>query len=199
MAQSPSGRVGFRGKGRNDGKTGDPRRLMRKAGIFFVIAAFICVFGAQACLGADSEAARKSLSDIKGVYVFVEDLQPNLQKYNKRAELSAAELQRSVEAQLREAGIKVYDREEWLHASGRPILYVNVNTHEYEKYQFAYDVRIELQQIVYLEINSAARLLAPTWSSNTTGVVNPGTVKAIADDVKAGVALFINAYLAGRR
>lgn len=177
---------------------GHSRLLMRKAGIIFIIAAFTFAFGAGACRGADCEAARKSLSDIKGVYVLVEELQPNLQKYNKRVALSAAELRKAVEAQLREAGIKVYDREEWLRTGGRPVLYVNVNTHEYEKYHFAYDIRVELRQIACLEINPATKVLATTWSSNTTGVVNPGTINVIADGVKGGVALFINACLPGR-
>lgn len=172
---------------------------MKRAALPIVIALFAFAFGIRTCRAADFESARKSLAGIRGVYVLIEELQPNLQKYNKRAELSAANLLKAVEAQLREAGITVYDREEWLRAAGRPILYVNVNTHEYQKYCFAYDIRIELQQIVYPETSPAARLLATTWSSNTTGAVDPGTVETIVSGVRAGVALFINAYMAGRR
>ena len=58
-----------------------------------------------------------------------------------------------MEAQLKEAGIRVLDRDEWLRTPGRPVVYVNVNTHEYQKYRFAYDVRIELQQLATLEAN----------------------------------------------
>jgi hypothetical protein len=174
-------------------------KLKRNAGIFLIVAVLALVSGVRTCPGADSEITRKSLSDIRGVYVLVEELQPNLQKYNKRTELSATDLRRRVEAQLREAGIKVYDRDEWFRTSGNPMLYINVNTHEYEKYHFAYDIRIELQQIAYPAINPAMKLLVTTWSSNMTGVVNPGTITTIAEGVRAGAALFINAYLAGRR
>lgn len=156
------------------------------------------MFATHTALAADFQASRASLADIEGVYVVVEKLQPNLQKYIKRPQLSVEELQRRVEAQLNEAGIKVYDKDQWLRAAGRPILYINVNTHEYQKYQFAYDIKAELQQIVSLDANPRMRLMAATWSSDMTGAVDTGTVQTLFEGVKAVVGLFIKACLSSR-
>jgi hypothetical protein len=145
-------------------------------------------------LAIDAEVSRRTLADLKGVYVIVEELDPNLQKFSRRADLSRAQLQKSVESQLKEAGIAVMSREEWLRTPGRPLLYVNVNLHEFQKYQFAYNVSVELQQITSLEINPAVEALATTWSINMTGVVNPGTANYISENVKSLVGLFAKAY-----
>jgi hypothetical protein len=158
-----------------------------------LIALLVIAMGNSA-FAVDSESSRKTLANLKGVYVIIEDLQPNLQKYAKKQELSKEQLQKHVEVHLKEAGIRVLNREEWAQAPGRPILYVNVNTHEYQKYQFAYDARVELQQMASLETSPGAKALAATWSINMTGTVNMGTVNVIYDSVKSLTSAFVKAY-----
>ncbi len=85
-------------------------------------------------LSVDSDASRKTLSGIAGVYVVVEKLQPNLERYTKRQELSKEKLQTAIENQLKASGIRVLNKEEWLSTKGRPVLYVDINAHEYHKY-----------------------------------------------------------------
>lgn len=171
-----------------------------KIRLCFIFAALVLgVMSARPVPAADFELARKSLSDLRGVCVVVEQVQPSLQKYSKKAQLSAEDLQKRVELQLKESGIKVYNREQWLDTPGKPILYVNVNTHEYQKYQFAYDVRVELDQVVSLEANPQMRIIATTWSANMTGAVNTGSLGVIPDRVKEVVGLFIKAYLAAHK
>jgi len=148
---------------------------------------------------AESDPAARTLHDIKGVQVTVEELQPNLLKYAKRQELTKEQLQASVESQLRAAGLKVLGRDEWLQYPGRPVLYINVNTHEYQKYQFAYDVRIELRQVVSLEAAPGVKALAATWSTNMTGVVNIGTADNIKEYVKQLVETFLSAYTSANK
>ncbi len=143
---------------------------------------------------ADSEQSRKTLTSVKGVYVLVEELQPNLQRYLKKQELSRGQLQTQIENQLKTAGIKVLTRQEWLLTKGRPVLYVNVNTHEYQKYRFAYGVSVELQQIVSPEVAPDARILATTWSVDMTGAINGGSIEAINQRIKGLIDLFINAF-----
>ena len=143
----------------------------------------------------DSEQARKTLAGLPGVYVLVEELQPNIQKYASKFELDKVSLQKSTESRLREAGIRVLGREEWLKTPGRPVLYVNVNTHEQEKYWFAYNVEVELQQIAAMEANPAIKSLVGTWSVNIAGAVNIGTINALQDRVKNLLDIFIKAYL----
>jgi hypothetical protein len=142
----------------------------------------------------DSDASRKTLCGVKGVYVIVEELQPNLQKYGKKNSVEAPQLKALIESLLNESGIKVLTDETWLTTPGRPVLYLNVNTHEYEKLWYAYDIRIELRQLVMAEINPSAKTLAPTWSLNVTGVCNIGTLGKIREQVSYLVKRFAEGY-----
>ena len=161
---------------------------------FWFWAAFTFFGAPPQALAVDAEISRRTLADLKGLYVIVEELDPNLQKFSKRADLSRAQLYKNIESQLKETGITVLSREEWLRSPGRPVLYVNVNIHEFQKYQFAYGVTVELQQIVSLQTNPAVETLATTWSTSMTGVVNPGTANYIFENVRALVGLFVKAY-----
>jgi hypothetical protein len=152
------------------------------------------VFLAGSAAAVDSDAARKTLAGLKGVYVIVEELQPNLQKYGKKNNIEAAQLKAFVESLLNEGGIRVLTDENWLTTPGRPVLYLNVNTHEYEKLWFAYDIRIELRQLVMTEIKPAVKTLAPTWSLNVTGVCNIGTLGKVREHVGYLVKRFAEAY-----
>ena len=147
----------------------------------------------------DSEIARQTLKGLAGFNVIVEDLQPNLLKYEKYAkefDLNKARIQRDIEARLSAAGIPVLPSEKWQKTPGRPVLYVNVNTHENEKYWFAYDIKLEIRQVVSLEANPAVKMLATTWSINITGIANIGKLNVIPDEVGVLTQRFIQAYRA---
>jgi hypothetical protein len=61
----------------------------------------------------DSELSRKTLAGLPGVYVLVEELQPNITKYDrylKKAGLSRARLKENVEKRLRAGGIRTLSR-----------------------------------------------------------------------------------------
>jgi hypothetical protein len=160
-----------------------------------VIAAAMVMLAIGSASALDSEQTRKTLVGLQGVYVLVEELQPNIQKYASKSDLDKGSLQKSAESQLREAGIRVLAREEWLKTVGRPVLYINVNTHEQEKYWFAYNVEVELQQVAAMEANPAIKSLVGTWSVNIAGMVNIGTVNALKERVKNLLDIFITAYL----
>jgi hypothetical protein len=142
----------------------------------------------------DSELTRRTISGLQGVNVTVEDIQPNIQKYAQKAGLTSEQIQRDVESRLRAAGIKVYSWGDWLKTPGKPSLYVIVNTHEYEKYWYAYDVRLELKQMVSPEINPSAKTLASTWSLNITGIANIGTLDSIRNSITRLTDGFVDAY-----
>lgn len=171
---------------------------MRPAGFIVVIAAWLTLlpFHVEA---VDSEQSRNTMQGIKGVHVIVEDLQPNLQKYARKREISREQLQAMVESTLRRSGIRVLPRDEWLSTRGRPVLYVNINSHEYQKYQFAYDVSVELQQLASPDAAPSMKVLATTWSTHITGAVTAGTVRAINERVKELIGSFVNAYRSARR
>jgi hypothetical protein len=135
------------------------------------------------------------MTGLQGVDVMVEDLQPNMQKYARKFGLTQEQLKRDVEQKLQKSGITILTQENWLKTLGRPVLYVNINTHEYEKYWYAYDIKVELKQIVYMEANPKVKTLASTWSISMTGIANIGTLNTIRDSLVSLVNRFIDAYL----
>ncbi len=165
--------------------------------VCFILTALLLPF-AGSVYAIDTDVTRMTLRGLQGVYVAVEELQPNLIKYDavQKAGLSQAALQREVEARLKAAGIKVLTWDQALKTPGSPFLYIVVNTHESEKYWYAYDIRIELQQVVSMEANPKVRAMAGTWSTSMTGIANIGKLQVIRDDVGALVGKFVQAYKA---
>jgi hypothetical protein len=171
----------------------------RKSDTLSLLALCFLLLAGTPLLAIDSDLTRRTISGLPGVNVTVEEIQPNIQKYAHKAGLTSEQIQRIIESRLRAAGIKVYSWNEWLKVPGKPSLYVNVNTHEYEKYWFAYDVSLELKQMVSLEINPSAKTLAGTWSLNTTGIANIGTLDSIRNDVIRLTDKFLDAYRAANQ
>ena len=142
-------------------------------------------------LAEDSEISRATIKGIKAVRIIVEEFQPNLQKYTDRLGPTAAQIHRHVERKLHEGGIRVVEGDEWLKVPGRPVLYVSINTHETEKYSYAFDIKVELRQVVLLAAYPQIKSLANTWSINVTGVTNIGNLQVITHDVGVLVDRFI--------
>jgi hypothetical protein len=147
----------------------------------------------------DSELTRQTLVGLKGVSVAVEDPQPNIQKYVQRFGLAGDQLQKDIEQRLTKAGITVLNQEKWAAMPGRPVLYININTHEYQKFWYAYTIIVDLRQIVQLEASPEVKTLASTWSINMAGIANIGTLNAIKDNVNVLVDRFIEACLTVNR
>lgn len=147
----------------------------------------------------DSELTRQTLLGLKGVSVAVENTQPNIQKYVQRFGLTRDQLKKDIEQRLTKAGIIVLNQEKWQQTSGRPVLYVVVNTHEYEKYWYAYTIIVDFMQIATLESNPDIKTLASTWSINMAGIANIGTLNTIKDNVNVLVDKFVDACLSVNR
>lgn len=167
---------------------------MRMRGLFFM-----ALFLFSLCLplpapAEDSEVTRNTLTGLRGVRVLVENLQPNIQAYAPKAGIAEFQIQQDIENRLRTAGIKILSGDGWLKSAGRPVLYVNINTHETERYWYAYDIKLELRQIVLLEVNPRIKTLADTWSINITGETNIGNLNILKKDALALVEGFIRAY-----
>ena len=163
------------------------RYRLRLVGIALIMSAFLTL----PVLAEDSEVSRATLARLQGVRVVVEELQPNVQQYAAKFDLSSAQIRRDVGQKLQEGGLRVVEGNEWLKLPGRPVLCVNVNTHETEKYWYAYDIKIELRQIVSLEANSKVRTLANTWSISLTGQANIGNLNLIRQDAGVLVGRFV--------
>jgi hypothetical protein len=96
-------------------------------------------------------------------------------------------------------GVAVLNQDKWSQTPGRPVLYVNVNTHGYQKYWYSYTISIELRQIVALEANPVVKTLADTWSVDMTGVANIGTLGTIKENVGVLTDKFIEAWRSANR
>ena len=166
---------------------------MRVITVFAI--ACCCILALKpAAYGIDTELTQRTMIGIQGINVVVEDLQPNIQKYAQRFSLTKEQLQKEVEERLRKAGIRVMPKDEWLKTPGRPVLYVNINTHEYEKYWYAFNIAVSLGQIVTLEADPKLKTLASTWDISMTGVANIGTLNTIRSNIEMLVDRFIQAY-----
>ncbi|MDP2267876.1 MAG: hypothetical protein Q8K46_01790, partial [Deltaproteobacteria bacterium] len=160
------------------------------------IVMFLLYFLTLPGFAEDSEVSRATLVGIQGLRVIVEEVQPNVQKYAAKFGLSGAQIRRDVVQKLREDGIRVVEGNDWLAIPGRPALCVNVNTHETEKYWYAYDIKLELRQLAVLEANPQVKTLAGTWSISVTGLANIGNLNLIRQDVGVLAGRFVQAYRA---
>jgi len=167
---------------------------MRKISWIYLGTAMYMVFGLYSYAYAiDSDLTRRTLKGIRGVHVIVEDLQPNLKGYGPKTSLSSIQIEKDVEDRLQSAGIEVFTRDRWLKTLGRPLLYININTHD-DKFSVAYDVRLELKQIVAMEANPDIKTLASTWSINMTGMAAMDKLDKIRDALATLMDRFIKAY-----
>ena len=161
--------------------------------LFCSLTFFLLHFTFNYSWAADDIITRQTIRGLKAVYVIVEDIQPNIQKYANKAGITKTQIQKDVEAKLKANGLKALDKDEWLKTPGKPVLYVNVNTHETEKYWYAYNFELGLKQVVYLEANPSIKTLATTWSINITGTANIGTLGNIKKAVDMLTERFVNA------
>jgi hypothetical protein len=168
--------------------------MKQKSLKFSAIMVLLLFFFAWPGFAEDSEVSRATLAGLQGLRVVVEEVQPNVQKYAAKFGLSGAQIHRDVAQKLRENGIRVVEGNDWLAIPGRPTLYVNVNTHETEKYWYAYDIKLELRQLVVLEANPQVKTLAATWSISITGLANIGNLNLIRQDAGELTGRFVQAW-----
>jgi len=174
-------------------------RILTKISRFYLVVTLLALLVAATPPPAgaiDMDITRKTLSGLQGVYVGVEELQPNLMKYSaaQKSGLSKEALKKDIEGRLGKAGIRVLTWDQAVKTPGMPFLYICVNTHESEKYWYAYDIRIELQQLVSMEANPKVKTMAGTWSTNMTGMVNIGTLDKLKEAVEVLTDKFVGAY-----
>ena len=167
---------------------------MRHGSKYGIFTALLLALLTTPCLAEDSEVSRATLKGMQAVRIIVEEFQPNLQKYTDKLGPTAAQIHWQIERKLRVGGIRVVEGDEWLKVPGRPVLYVSINTHETERYSYAYDIKVELRQVVLLAAYPLIKSLANTWSINITGVTNVGNLQVIKNDVGVLVDRFIDVY-----
>jgi type II secretory pathway component PulF len=160
-----------------------------------VVFAFLAGFVLPA-FAFDAEASRETLKGLTGFYVLIEELNPNIAKYAnvQKNNISTQTLKTQVENRLQKAGIQVLSWDEMMKTPDRSMLYVSVNTHEYEKFWYAYDIRIEVRQLATLVSQPGKTISAATWSVNMTGVMNIGQLQTLYDNLGLLLDRFVQAY-----
>jgi arginine/ornithine N-succinyltransferase beta subunit len=166
------------------------KRFWSITAAFFLLMTFWVVPGRA----EDSDGSRATLAGLQGVAVIIEDLQPNVQKYAVKFGLSKEQILKDVAQRLSAGGIRMVSGSECLKMPGQPVLYININTHETEKYWYAYDVEVALRQMATLDANPQMKTVVTTWSLNITGQANIGTLHLIRQDTAVMVEKFVHAY-----
>lgn len=139
----------------------------------------------------DYEAPLKTLDGLKGVYVSIEPLDPDI----KGAGLTENQLKMDVERKLRTAGVKVLTKQEWSKAPGRPAFWVRLGSARLGTNHFFYII-VGLIQDVNLSRAPSFQTSAPTWYiSSGIGTTGGELGELCRRTVKEMTDIFINQYL----
>ena len=136
-------------------------------------------------LGDDTEATRKALKGLKGVYVGV-----SLGEGIKQAGLLESQLQKDVELKLKVAGINVISKNERNNTIGTPWLSLTVEGDTKEG-STLYTLELSVRQDAYL-VRNFLTVNVVTWSVGRFGLTYK--LENIRSSVKALTDKFINAY-----
>jgi hypothetical protein len=164
----------------------------KKRWIFLMVILTAFLRSAPPILAQDNEDTRLTLRGLHGVSLYVVPLDPQIEKSGLTKNL----IQTDTELNLKLAGINVLTEEEFLKASGHPVLYVDINISMLKTQitRYLFYIRVELNQEVTLVRTPGTKVSAATWSAGGWGIdFSPDNIRQI---VKAQVDKFINAYLA---
>jgi hypothetical protein len=142
-----------------------------------------------------SAESQETLCGLKGVMVFVEEIDSDVEKNGLTKNL----IQKEVESRLRHADIPVLTREEAHDTPGKPYLYLNLTTHNTGIDLYSYSIRIEFNQDVSLIREPSIRTSATTWIANVVGIAGARNLPAVTEDVRQLTDKFIHDYLAANR
>ena len=106
----------------------------------------------------DGDFARATLRGLQGVYILIEDIQPEI----TRAGLTTQQLHTEVEGQLRHADIPVRTKDHAFRLHGAPFLYVYVHLLPHPIGLTAYSSLVEVNQRASLDLNGSSASVS-TW------------------------------------
>jgi hypothetical protein len=133
----------------------------------------------------DKELTRLTLRGIKGVYVVIESIEPEIENLG----LTQAQIRADVEAKLREASITIAPD----FQRGLPAVYLYVQVLRPEKInRLFYSISLSLLQNVVLERDPNVKTNTDTWLVRVLGM-SSGT-EAIRSDIRSLLDQFIEEY-----
>ena len=137
----------------------------------------------------DGDFARATLQGLQGVYILIEDIQPEM----ARAGLTTQQLHTDVEWQLRQAGIPVLTKDQAFRVQGAPYVYVYVHLLPHPIGLTAYSILVEVNQRASLDRNGSSASVS-TWSVQRLGTIGSRHLATIRHDVRNQVDYFIHVY-----
>lgn len=142
---------------------------------------------------ADDEFSRATLAGLSGVQVVVENLNPDVRNDG----LDVSDVRTDTELKLREASIPVLTREQSSATPGRPYLYMVVSIMKRSDGLCAYNVDVQLVQMVVLTRDRSTTTMAITWAATgSIGTIGENHLRDLRGTIGDFVNQFINAYLA---
>jgi hypothetical protein len=140
---------------------------------------------------ADNEAQRRTLSGLRAVHVHLDLRGEDLAKFD----LTEIELQPAVESRLSAAGVVLLDVEGSRREPGVPWLFVEATVVKSpDAKEYAWAMRVQLQQRACLQRNAAVCESATTWEKFRVGSVGRRRVDTLRQDVLDLVDQFVTAY-----
>lgn len=132
------------------------------------------------------------LIGLKGVALFVEDLDLDVESHGLRRE----QIETDVKQKLRAAGIEILTEKQLQLTMGRPYLCIHIQTIGDGPDGYIYSLEVALREKVYLERNRLIRTDARTWSKKSLGTVGASDVTQIRDVIKDCVDVFLKDHRA---
>jgi hypothetical protein len=135
----------------------------------------------------------ESLQGLHGIYVVVEDIQPELEKL----EITHNQIKTDAGIKLQQAGIKILTEEENGNPTGAPFLYINVNSFfpPENPTVFAVHISTQLRQQVRLARDPIIVVTGITWNVGATGFGGVQNIEGIRRCIDAQLDEFIKDYL----
>ncbi len=137
---------------------------------------------------------KESLRGLKGLFILVEPLNPEVEK----AGVSREQLKREVELKLRQAGIRVFNEEQRMEEPDQPYLYINLNGYSWrEEVIYGYALKVDLNQLVILNRDPKIGGFGTTWYSGSAGIIGANKLKNfIRKELADTIDKFISDYSA---
>lgn len=160
----------------------------------FVCGSIVAVLLLSLAVASPVRADRSGVDTLKGLHgvqVVVEDVDPNLEA----AGVTKDEIQTKVEDELKEAGIKVFDEDDWKADDAHPYLYLRVNSMQSDDGKFfAFSLDVELHQDVNIPRDNSIESLASTWETGSFGLLETENAKHLYGNIKKQVGEFIDDF-----
>jgi len=136
---------------------------------------------------------KEVLQGLEHVYVAVSDIEPEIEKHG----FIKKDIQTDTELQLRQYGIKVLNKEEWLSTPRIALLGIEVKVLiPEESPAVAAEIRVQLREpVLLLRKPNSICALACTWQRSYVSYVGLLRIRDIREIIKDLVNQFINDYL----